>query len=72
MGSRASWIPEIRCLGRPSRKNRRGAPKGKRPLTVIIDEKLIEEAKIAAIEEKTNVSRVAEELLRAGCPASTG
>jgi regulator of PEP synthase PpsR (kinase-PPPase family) len=29
-----------------------------------IDRKLIEEAKIAAIREKTNVSRVAEELLR--------
>lgn len=40
------------------------APAGKRPLTVIIDEKLIEDAKIAAIQDKTNVSRVAEHLFR--------
>jgi hypothetical protein len=33
-------------------------------LTVIIDETLIEDAKIAAIRQKTNVSRVADELLR--------
>lgn len=40
------------------------APAGKRPLTVIIDEKLIEDTKIAAIQDKTNVSRVTEHLLR--------
>ena len=32
-------------------------------MTVIIGKKLIEEAKIAAIRERTNVSRVVEELL---------
>jgi hypothetical protein len=50
----------------PLAKGRSGprAPAGKRPLTVIIDETLIEDAKIAAIREKTNVSRVADELLR--------
>jgi hypothetical protein len=47
-------------------KNRSGprAPAGKKPLMVIIDEKLIEEAKIKAIRDKTKVSRVAEELLQ--------
>jgi hypothetical protein len=34
------------------------------PLMVILDEKLIEDAKIAAIREKTKVSAVVEELLR--------
>jgi hypothetical protein len=33
-------------------------------LTVIIDETLIEDAKIAAIRDRTNVSRVADELVR--------
>ncbi|WP_441280446.1 hypothetical protein [Tardiphaga sp. 862_B3_N1_1] len=32
-------------------------------MTVIIKEKVVEEAKIKAIREKTNVSRVTEELL---------
>jgi hypothetical protein len=33
-------------------------------LTVIIDEEVIKKAKIKAIEDDTNVSRVADELLR--------
>jgi hypothetical protein len=47
-------------------KNRSGprAPAGKKPLLVIIDEKLIEDAKIAAIRDKTKVSQVVEDLLR--------
>jgi hypothetical protein len=47
-------------------KSRSGphAPAGKRPLTVILEETLIEEAKIKAIRDKTKVSAVAEELLR--------
>jgi hypothetical protein len=40
------------------------APAGKRPLTAIIDETVIEEAKIKAIREKTNLSRVTQELLQ--------
>ena len=32
-------------------------------MTVIISEKTIEEAKVKAIRDRTNVSRVAEELL---------
>ncbi len=50
----------------PMAKGRSGprAPAGKRPLTVIIDETLIEDAKIAAIRDRTNVSRVADELAR--------
>jgi len=40
------------------------APAGKRPLTAIIDETVIEEAKIKAIRDKTNLSRVVEELLQ--------
>lgn len=50
----------------PENKSRSGprAPTGKRPLTVIIDESVIDEAKIKAIREKTKVSNVAEELLR--------
>lgn len=40
------------------------APAGKRPLTVIVDETVIEEAKIRAIRERTSVSSVAEDLLR--------
>jgi hypothetical protein len=47
-------------------KSRSGprAPEGKHALTVIIDETVIEEAKIQAIRDKTKVSRVTEELLR--------
>ncbi len=50
----------------PEKKSRSGprAPRGKRPLTVIISEQLIEDAKIAAIREKTKVSAVVEELLQ--------
>lgn len=50
----------------PVKNNRSGprAPAGKRPLTVIIDENVIDEAKIKAIRDKTKVSNVAEELLR--------
>jgi hypothetical protein len=40
------------------------APEGKRPLTVLLNETVIEEAKIAAIREKTNVSQVTDKLLR--------
>jgi hypothetical protein len=40
------------------------APPGKHALTVIIGVKTIEEAKIAAIQDKTNVSRVVEKLLQ--------
>ena len=49
------------------RKASRSGPRalaGKRPLTVIVDEKLIEDAKIAAIKDKTKVSAVVEDLLR--------
>lgn len=47
-------------------KSRSGprAPAGKRPLTVILDEKLIEDAKVAAIRQRTNVSQVTDQLLR--------
>jgi hypothetical protein len=47
-------------------KSRSGprAPAGKKPLVVIIDEKLIEDAKIAAIKDKRKVSGIVEELLR--------
>jgi hypothetical protein len=47
-------------------KNRSGprAPAGKKPLMVIIDEKVIEDAKVAAIRDKTKVSAIVEELLR--------
>jgi hypothetical protein len=47
-------------------KSRSGprAPAGKRPLTAIIDEELIKEAKIEAIRQGTNLSRVTQELLR--------
>jgi hypothetical protein len=40
-------------------------------LTVILDETVIEDAKIKAIREKTKVSNVAEELLRGWLSAST-
>lgn len=39
------------------------APAGKAPLQILVAEKTIEEAKIKAIRDKTNVSRVVEELL---------
>ncbi len=47
-------------------KSRSGprAPAGKRPLTTIIDETVVEEAKVKAIRGKTNLSRVTEELLQ--------
>jgi hypothetical protein len=47
-------------------KSRSGprAPLGKKPLLVIIDEQVIEDAKIAAIRDKTKVSQVVEDLLR--------
>jgi len=48
---------------KPSRSGPR-APAGKKPLTAIIDETVIKEAKIAAIRDETNLSRVTEELLR--------
>jgi hypothetical protein len=40
------------------------APAGKKPLTTIIDEEVIKEAKIKAIREGTNLSRVTHELLQ--------
>lgn len=48
------------------RKSRSGprAPEGKAALQVLIDKDMIDEAKIKAIRDKTNVSRVVEELLR--------
>lgn len=47
-------------------KSRSGprAPAGKKPLLVIIDEQVIEDAKVAAIRDKTKVSAVVEGLLR--------
>jgi hypothetical protein len=42
----------------------RRAAAGKRPLTAIIEETVIEEAKIKAIREKTNLSSVTQELLQ--------
>jgi hypothetical protein len=50
-------------LAKPKRTSGPRAPAGKHALTVIIDENLIKRAKIAAIENSTNVSRVTEELL---------
>ena len=49
--------------GKPASRSGPRAPKGKYPLQLIIDEKTIEEAKIKAIREKTNVSQVTQELL---------
>ena len=48
-------------------KSRSGprAPAGKRPLLVIIEEEVVEETKVAAVREKTKVSAIVEELLRA-------
>jgi hypothetical protein len=40
------------------------APVGKKPLTAIIDEEVIKEAKIEAIRQRTNLSRVTQELLK--------
>ncbi|MET4370796.1 hypothetical protein ABIA99_003490 [Bradyrhizobium sp. LB12.1] len=40
------------------------APEGKRPLTVLLSEVVIQEAKIAAIRERTNVSQITDKLLR--------
>jgi hypothetical protein len=40
------------------------APAGKKPLTAIIDEEVIKEAKIEAIRRETNLSRVTQELLQ--------
>lgn len=40
------------------------APAGKKPLTAIIDEDVIKEAKIEAIRQGTNLSRVTQELLQ--------
>lgn len=40
------------------------APAGKKPLTAIIDEEVIKEAKIEAIRQGTNLSRVTQELLQ--------
>jgi hypothetical protein len=48
---------------KPRRPSGPRAPAGKHALTVIISEKTIEEAKVKAIRDRTNVSRVAEELL---------
>ena len=48
---------------KPKRTSGPRAPAGKHALTVIISEKTIEEAKVQAIRDRTNVSRVAEELL---------
>jgi len=50
--------------GKPKRTSGPRAPEGKHALTVIIDEEVIKKAKIKAIEDDTNVSRVADELLR--------
>ena len=49
--------------GKPASRSGPRAPKGKYPLQLIIAEKTIEEAKIKAIREKTNVSQVTQELL---------
>jgi len=48
------------------RKSRSGprAPAGKAPLQVLVDEQTIDDAKIKAIQKKTRVSRVVEELLQ--------
>jgi hypothetical protein len=48
-----------------ARKSRSGprAPDGKAPLQIIIKQQTIEDAKIAAIRNKTSVSKVVEELL---------
>jgi hypothetical protein len=40
------------------------APAGKKPLTAIIDADVIKEAKIEAIRQGTNLSRVTQELLQ--------
>jgi len=40
------------------------APAGKKPLLVVIDEKTIKAAKIAAIEDGTRVSSVVDRLLK--------
>jgi hypothetical protein len=53
-----------RVAERPKNRSGPRAPVGKRPLMVILNEKLIEDAKIAAIQDKTKVSAVVEELLR--------
>jgi hypothetical protein len=52
--------------GAKKAKSRSGprAPEGKKPLMVILDEQLIEDAKIAAIQDKRKVSGIVEELLR--------
>jgi hypothetical protein len=49
--------------GKPTSRSGPRAPKGTSPLQVIIPDKTIEEAKVKAIREKTNVSRVTAELL---------
>ena len=51
-------------MEKPKSRSGPRAPTGKHALTVIIDETVIEEAKIKAIREKTKVSSVAEELLK--------
>jgi hypothetical protein len=40
------------------------APAGKKPLMIVIEEETIKQAKIRAIEDGTNVSKVAGELLK--------
>jgi hypothetical protein len=47
-------------------KSRSGprSPPGTRPLTVNVNEQVIEDAKIEAIRQKTNVSQVTGKLLR--------
>jgi hypothetical protein len=40
------------------------APAGKKPLTAIIDAEVIKDAKIEAIRQGTNLSRVTQELLQ--------
>lgn len=52
--------------GKPqTRRSGPRAPAGKKPLTTIIDEEVIKEAKIQVIRRGTNLSRVTQELLQA-------
>jgi hypothetical protein len=51
-------------MEKPKARSGPRAPAGKRPLTVIIDEDLIKDSKIAAIEDGRNVSGIVQELLQ--------
>lgn len=65
-GEGESGIGMAKKVAREPGSSRSGprAPKGKKPLLVVIDEKIIKQAKIAAIEADTNVSQVTDALLR--------